>query len=790
VTDESSPSILELIRSGAWSHVLCTSYALSLSFFEAVILNDLAARATPLCRLLIDTEGVRAALEEFGPQHAGRMYEIAPVSVDKGCFHPKIVLLANKDDAHLIIGSGNLTFSGWGRNLECFEHLHASFSADAFRDMSDFFRQLTDSNRVRHSANEACLQAAEILDRNARTGTSNDAVRVLHNLQTPLITQIADIASSLGGATRVAIASPYYDQVAVPELCRELGVTHVLLHSHPGGTVEGDALNWPLLGSNITQPVQLDWLSEYEDRPLHAKLFEIICQNGRLLVSGSANATRAAMLSHGNIEVCTARIERDSSAAWSFQAAEPQIPRAGSDEQKDADESGRVRVLAGRVEGVSVKGRIIDSFPSGLAQAAYRLGSKWELCGSVQVDTERHFNLLLPSEVGWGEGQIVMRLVASDGVEARGILSQPEFGFVIRRLGASARSFIAFLRGMNVSDDMAAVISYFQQHPEDLLQPEAETSGGKAEPRAAEHNHNLPVQEHSVPGFGSNAHGDSATHENERAWGRLVQDLIAALTNPSTQTPEDESELDEPEAEDPSGRLRAKQQAVNDAARRKVELGLSDLFNRVVKANPERVNIALALALLQYAASETSIEPSQLKNYFDQIMAAAARRKVWQEEQSLIHVAYLLLRMQQWLAGMERAALSTRRNLLRCGCEVKETSMPELSALSNLWEAFTSSHPASDFWRAICSSSTTQEDAVRFLQERGSPVSTDYPALSKTPCWDDLHGGLRPRMRVYKTLPDICMTCGLYLAHRDRDQLRQYAVIKHSCGDILICTEI
>ena len=58
------------------------------------------------------------------------MYEIEPVSVEGGCFHPKILLLANKDDVHLVVGSGNLTFSGWGRNLECFEHLHPSFAAD------------------------------------------------------------------------------------------------------------------------------------------------------------------------------------------------------------------------------------------------------------------------------------------------------------------------------------------------------------------------------------------------------------------------------------------------------------------------------------------------------------------------------------------------------------------------------------------------------------------------------------------------------------------------------------
>jgi hypothetical protein len=69
---------------------------------------------------------------DLGAQSVGRAYEIEPVSVIGGCFHPKLLSVTSKDDAHLVIGSGNLTFGGWGSNLECVEHLHPSFAADAF----------------------------------------------------------------------------------------------------------------------------------------------------------------------------------------------------------------------------------------------------------------------------------------------------------------------------------------------------------------------------------------------------------------------------------------------------------------------------------------------------------------------------------------------------------------------------------------------------------------------------------------------------------------------------------
>lgn len=786
---DSSSSILALVRAGTWSHVLCTSYILSLSFFEAVVLNDLTSHINPLCSLLIDAEGVRAALDEFGPQHAGRMYDIEPVSVDGGCFHPKILLLANKEDAHLVIGSGNLTFSGWGRNLECFEHLHASFASDAFRDAADFLRRLAVSNRVRHSAQQACLQSAEILERSAGTGTSNGAIRVLHNVHTPLMTQIAEVASSLGGAQRATLASPYYDQIAVPELCKQLGITQVQLHAHPSGTVEGQAANWPSQQSQMAQPVQLEWLDDYHDRPLHAKLLEVVCKRGRMLVSGSANATRAALLGLGNIEVCTLRIEQEASVGWSFRLAEPPIASQLPEETDDSEEQERLLVLTGKVEGMSVKGRVIDHFPAGSAQAAYRVGARWEDCGSVPVDPAGRFSFLLPSEIGWGEGQIVLRLVAADRSQARGFLAQPNFGFVVRRLGNSARNFMAFLQGMDVPEDTAAILHYFQQHPEDLLQPEEPVHGGKTPPHNAGHDHNLSVREHITLNPQSLAHFGGAFSGNDKAWRRLMQDLVAALTNPAKRASEDEVEDDEADEDDPSGQKRAKEKAASEAARRKVELRLPELFDKVEKANPERVNIVLALALLQHAATVTSIETAELRKYFTQVMAVAAKRKVWSVEQSLVHTAYLLWGLQLRLAKEENAALRTRRNLLRCGCEMKETSMPDLSALGNLWEAFTSSHTAGRFWHEVCSASTPQEEARRFLAAQGVPNIDEYPALSLSPAWHDLARDKRCRIRVCDVLPEICLNCYQRLPLRDRDQLRQHAAIKHSCGQILICTE-
>src|ERR1043166_3247760 len=141
-----------LVSAHPWQRVTFTTYALSLSFFEAVVLDALIRGGGRQALILADVEGVRASLSEQGAQRVGKDYEVEPVAVSGGVFHPKISVFSGRDDCHLLVGSGNLTFGGWGANFEVLEHLHPSFAADAFADAADFFERLSLNGRVRHGA--------------------------------------------------------------------------------------------------------------------------------------------------------------------------------------------------------------------------------------------------------------------------------------------------------------------------------------------------------------------------------------------------------------------------------------------------------------------------------------------------------------------------------------------------------------------------------------------------------------------------------------------------------------
>ena len=314
---------LNLIDAHAWQRVAFTTYAVSLSFFEAVILDRLVRGGASQALILADVQGVRASLSEQGAQRVGKDYELEPVAVTHGLFHPKLTVLAAADECHVLVGSGNLTFGGWGGNCEILEHLHPGFAADAIADAADFFELMPATPRVRQSASAHCAAIAADLRRSIGASPRVGNVRLIHNLNASIEEQVAQMAADLGGASRLVAAAPFWDDgAALDSLCASIGLSEVFLHSHEHGCVEGlGATNWPRKSKRKVQAVRVDVLGAEGPRRLHAKAFEILCSRGRIIVSGSANGTGAALGPDRNVEVCVARLQRERMTAG------PTVPR-------------------------------------------------------------------------------------------------------------------------------------------------------------------------------------------------------------------------------------------------------------------------------------------------------------------------------------------------------------------------------------------------------------------------------------------------------------------------------
>ena len=181
------------------------------------------------------------------------------------------------------VGSGNLTFGGWGGNCEVLEHLHADFAADAITDTADFFERISGNTRIRHGAAEYCNATAAALRRAVQSRAGNGDIRLLHNFDRSIAEQVAAAAADLGGAERLVAAAPFWDGgPAVDRLCDSLDLEEIFLHSHSCGCVTGPTgNNWPGGAKTSVHPVRVG-IMDHETMKLRAcsmpRRFELRCK--------------------------------------------------------------------------------------------------------------------------------------------------------------------------------------------------------------------------------------------------------------------------------------------------------------------------------------------------------------------------------------------------------------------------------------------------------------------------------------------------------------------------------
>lgn len=386
---------LEIIRAGQWRSALFTTYALSLGFFEGALLPSLQRAGAREITIFSDVEGVRGALSEAGARHVGRAYSIEPVRSTSGIFHPKLSALVAADGPQLLIGSGNLTFGGWGRNVELVEYLLPAAHPVAFKDAAQFLSRLGSTARVELSNRASLLEHASILDA-AGGGATEGTVRVLHNLEQGIAGQVTAFANAYGGAQRLTLASPYFGGInAARDLAQQLGLDAFEVHVAQKVAVNGEHFRFDLAAE--AKPVILEILEEgeKESRPLHAKLIEIVCAGARLIVSGSINASRPALSVTDNVELAVLRIveHREPFARVTHNGMLPTLDapvEAGSGESK-------LGVLTATYVGGTLEGKLFTTNPEGQWQVQVDVGGERQSLGETEVDEAGVFLL----DAGW-----------------------------------------------------------------------------------------------------------------------------------------------------------------------------------------------------------------------------------------------------------------------------------------------------------------------------------------------------------------------------------------------------
>ncbi len=112
--------ILEDIPSrGKFHSAVFTTYSFNFYYFEQQVLPLMRKKGVHYISVLVDGVMLDQQLEDYSLKSdaAKRNYSVHGVNC-KGAFHPKLIFLAGDNDVLLLVGSGNLTLSGHGKNLE------------------------------------------------------------------------------------------------------------------------------------------------------------------------------------------------------------------------------------------------------------------------------------------------------------------------------------------------------------------------------------------------------------------------------------------------------------------------------------------------------------------------------------------------------------------------------------------------------------------------------------------------------------------------------------------------
>jgi hypothetical protein len=290
-----------------------TTYALELTLFDQYLLRQLGG--PPLnAVVLADHWKLSQMWDRLEPdQHylarqANRVYLLRGVQMPGGgAFHPKTFLFARRDEATLVIGSGNLTRSGLDAGKEVFTAFGTSTDEGlaTLRAWGRWIGRLVDNadddqlTRRFAALREQCPWIA---------GPAAPSPFVVNDEQ-PLLTQLVERVP--GSVDELHVTAPYYDRdaLALAEALDRTRPTHLHVYLGLATSVHGPSLAGVLAAADCDVH-----LHRFEPPTfVHAKLIGAVWGDHGVLLCGSPNLSRAALTlthadhAHGNCEVALIR---------------------------------------------------------------------------------------------------------------------------------------------------------------------------------------------------------------------------------------------------------------------------------------------------------------------------------------------------------------------------------------------------------------------------------------------------------------------------------------------------
>lgn len=297
----------EIAKSSGYDIALMTTFNFDISFFERAVLSQLSAQNINKVTLFVDSKELIKSISDVSSCNIGRRYMVNPMLID-GAFHPKLILLLGEDKAKLFIGSANITTSGMSVNNEAFNVIEYSAKKPDYLDViNDAIHFFLDINSISYQLDRELLEEIEQLNYYHRAN-ENGVIKLIHNLDTPLLNQIQKYIKDPVKEIRVAV--PYYDNSlsALSEMVSAFPDAKTFLYlqnskcSFSKKSFAGSGLQAHTLVYEGFKDNQLNGHNNF----YHGKVFSFKTDNAAYMLYGSSNCTQAALMKTyehgGNIE--------------------------------------------------------------------------------------------------------------------------------------------------------------------------------------------------------------------------------------------------------------------------------------------------------------------------------------------------------------------------------------------------------------------------------------------------------------------------------------------------------
>lgn len=294
--------LIEEIREvSPFSHILITSFRYSQQFFEKHVFPHFKDKTLPL--ILVDYKEYQNNALEFGnSKFSGRKYFIESIKHEKKkIFHPKLFLAANENEIMLLIGSNNLTYEGYKKNAEIVVPIIIDFytgeNLELINDILDFLKEILEI--IGEQYKNYLIKIIDILEKFSKKPleVKEQSSWILHNIKESFLKRIQEIIKE--DLQEIFVISPYFSQDKnfyqnVLDFCPKINII-----------IQQGTNNLP---TNILKDFEnINYfqliVGEENDRFLHSKLLLIKTEKKIYYFCTSANFTRPALLSNGNIEL-------------------------------------------------------------------------------------------------------------------------------------------------------------------------------------------------------------------------------------------------------------------------------------------------------------------------------------------------------------------------------------------------------------------------------------------------------------------------------------------------------